>query len=131
MTDDKINTDLGAVSIITTALTEKILVEPTVFEVSCLPMNDINRAAFTVDVVLESSHRDEWAVKTHGIRHDSEGRRERELLPGETEEHWRSRYRFTLASALALAVKLAPKMTLYNGYTVADALADRKGSPDG
>lgn len=98
-------------------------VDPVRYEVSCLPMNDPHRASFNVAVVLE---RGGWSVKVHGFRCDAEGRRNTEPLPGESAEQWWSRHHFDLSTALTLAVKLAPQVTC-NGYTVAEALADRGG----
>jgi hypothetical protein len=92
----------------------------TRYEVSCLPQADPNADLFTLTVEERSPGR--WAVLQRGFCFDLDGVREYESIPSERAAEFRARFRFDLDTALELAAKIAPTITV-NGHTVADALA--------
>jgi hypothetical protein len=98
------------------------VVHPTRFDVSCLPLDDINAHGFTLTV--EYRGRGKWAVLNSRWCLSSTGEWEWESIPSEREDDWLETHRFDLETAQRLAVEAAPKMVC-NGWTVADALAAR------
>ncbi|SEN88185.1 hypothetical protein [Nonomuraea pusilla] len=98
----------------------KAVIQPTRFDVSCLPLDDINALGFTVTV--EYRGRDKWAVLNSRWCLSSTGEWDWESIPSEREDDWLATHRFDLETAKRLAMEAAPKMTC-NGWTVADALA--------
>jgi hypothetical protein len=124
----------------------------TRYRVSCLPPDDINAPVFTIVVEMRADETGfRWAVTRNGVMfYDAEGNEsagahrpmedgvEREpITEAEWDDfhrrynQWMDAHRFTESEALALARRLAPKMT-YRGKSVADALAEMKREvPDG
>lgn len=124
----------------------RAITRATRWQVSCLPPEHEEAHVFTLSV---EQHADatgfRWLVTANGAScYDAEGnvsygvrwpeRGGREYEP-ETDEElddysrrydaWMDAHRFTEAEALALARRLAPRMT-YRGRTVADALGEMK-----
>jgi hypothetical protein len=106
--------------------------EPSVlatrFEVSLLPEGNINRRHFTLYVEWRGG--DTWAVTT-GFHEclGSDGAWSYESLPSERTDEWIAAHRFDLETALKLAQKAAPGVTV-NGWTAAQAYArDVTGVP--
>jgi hypothetical protein len=98
----------------------KAVVHPTRFDVSCLPLDDINASGFTITV--EYRGRDKWAVLRSGrMCLSSAGEWDWESIPSERTDEWLATHRFDLETAKRLAINAAPKMVC-NGWTVADAL---------
>jgi hypothetical protein len=95
-------------------------VRPVKYAVSCVPEGNVNARHFTVWV--EDRGRGLWAVTDGAFCYDANGDAEYEPIPSEREDEWRAKYRFDLDTALALAKRVAPTLTV-NGYTVADVLA--------
>lgn len=97
--------------------------EPTVqatrYEVSLLAENDINRRHFTLFVEWRGEGR--WAVTT-GFRDclSAHGDWGHEPQPSERTDEWITANRFDLETAIALAKKHAPEITV-NGHTAVDA----------
>lgn len=124
----------------------------TRYRVSCLPPEDVNAQIFTIVVEQRADETGfRWAVTRNGVmfydaqgnesagaRWPMEGDEEREPMTTQEWDDYHRRYdewldahRFTEAEALALARRLAPRMT-YRGKTVADALAEMEREiPDG
>ncbi|WP_289009119.1 hypothetical protein [uncultured Thermomonospora sp.] len=98
--------------------------QPTVritrYEVSCLPEDDINAAAFTLTVEYRGNGK--WAVCRRGSCLSADGKWDYEPSSSNRSDEWLSSHRFDLDTALRLAREAAPKVRV-NGYTVADALA--------
>lgn len=98
--------------------------EPTVrttrYEVSCLPLDDIDAPHFTIAV--EWRGEGQWAVLRLGSCLGADGSWDYESRPSSREDDWKTTHRFDLDTALALAVEHAPKLTV-NGHSVADVLA--------
>jgi hypothetical protein len=92
----------------------------TRYEVSCLPQTDPNADLFTLTVEERSPGR--WAVLRGRMCYDADGVREFESMTTGRTDEFIARFRFDLDTALELAAKLAPTLTV-NGHTVADALA--------
>lgn len=130
----------------TAAELPRAITTTTRYRVSCLPPENINAQVFTIVVELRADakgHR--WAVTPNGVMfYDAEGNLsagarwptedgvEREpVTEAEWDDYhrrydeWLDAHRFTEAEALALARRLAPRMT-YRGMTVMDALAESK-----
>lgn len=97
--------------------------EPTVhvtrYLVSCLPLDNINAASFSLTV--EHRGRSLWAVVRHGYCLSSAGQWSYESIPSERQDEWLTEHRFDLDTALKLAKEAAPLVRV-NRYTVADAL---------
>lgn len=96
----------------------EVLVEPTRYEVSVLPHDDINRSSFTINV--EARGHGTWAVARHNQCLNASGQWDWEPSPSNREDDWLATHRFDLDDALALARKLAPTVTV-NGRTALDA----------
>lgn len=98
--------------------------EPTVratrYEVSCLPPDDINTRHFTITVEYRGHGR--WAVLDGPFALDADGEPDYEPRSSICEDEWLSSHRFDLNTALELAKKTAPLMTVH-GRTVDQALA--------
>lgn len=89
------------------------------YAVSCLPRAHRSYWHFTVWVVERAPN--EWEVRADGTVHDADGNPIWGPLPLEDREAWHARHRFDLDTAVEIAKKIAPTLTV-NGYTVADAL---------
>lgn len=113
--------------------------EPTVrvtrYEVTCLPPDYSDADVFTLTV--EWRGEDRWAVRRGSVFYDAQGDRSwgfqwedgREPVTDEDREScnqaydvWLAEHRFDLDTALSIAKKAAPLMTV-NGWTVEKALA--------
>lgn len=95
------------------------MVEVTRYEVSCLPLDHLERPSFTVNVEYRGYGK--WAVKKAPWCYDADGERDYESVPCERTDEWLARYRHDLDDALRIAREVAPG--LKNGrWTVADAL---------
>jgi hypothetical protein len=98
--------------------------EPTVqatrYVVSHFQPDDHEGAVFNLSV--EYRGRGLWAVVRMGSCLDSDGTWSYESIPSERTDEWLAGHRFDLDTALKLAKKAAPHITV-NGFTVADALA--------
>ena len=112
----------------TTTDTPATSVRATRYEVSCIPEDNVNARHFTLKV--EYRGRGLWAV-TDGIDClDRSGEWSYERIPSNREDEWLATHRFDLDTALGLAKKAAPKMTV-NGYTVAHVLARHEAKEAG
>lgn len=98
--------------------TPEVLVEPTRYEVSVLPFDDINRPSFTITVEARGANR--WAVCRHHQCLDLDGTWSWEALPSGRPDEWLATHRFDLDTALKLAREAAPRIRV-NGHTALDA----------
>lgn len=100
-----------------TTTAPEVVVQATRYEVSVLPLGDINRRYFTLYVELRG---DQWAI-TNGFGEcmEGDGLWSHDSAPSEDAEKWRARNRFGFDTALALAKKYAPQIAV-NGRTAAD-----------
>lgn len=96
----------------------EVLVEPTRYEVSVLPFDDINRSSFTITVEARGEGR--WAVCRHRQCLDIDGAWSWEALPSNRHDEWLATHRFDLDTALKLAREAAPHLRV-NGHTALDA----------
>lgn len=116
-------------------------VRVTRYQVSCLPENHPDASLFTIAV--EYRGESQWAVTLRGASYDADGNRswgppgdkepetpEEIAADNAARDEWLRRHRFDEETALDLAARLAPALH-YRGYTVADALAQSRMSPDG
>lgn len=92
--------------------------QATRYEVSILPEDDINRPVFTIDVEYRGEGR--WAVVRHGSCLGTDGIWEFGVKEYDRGDAWLDAHRFDLETALALAKKAAPHLTV-NGHTAVDA----------
>lgn len=99
----------------------RVYVEPTCYEVSCLPPEYKARCHFTLTVEYRGN--DRWAICRHGMCYDTDGEQEYEALSTGRTDDFRVRFRFPLDEALEVARRLAPDLKV-NRFTVADALAN-------
>ena len=81
---------------------------------------------FTIKVSWRG--RDRWAVMHHGWCFDADGNKDYESIPSERRDDWLERHRFDLDTALALAKRIAPTMTV-GPHTVASILAETDEEP--
>jgi hypothetical protein len=96
-------------------------VHSTGYTVSCLPYDDINAEAFSIQVDYTGHGR--WAVRQRGRRClAADGRWDWEPIPSERTDEWLAKYRFDLDTALRLAKEQAPLIKV-NGRTVEQVLA--------
>lgn len=95
-------------------------VRVTRYEVSSYPPDDINSHCFTLAVEYRGEGK--WAVLNGRQALDASGDMDWEPIPSERDDEWLAAHRFDLDTALAIAKKAAPKMTV-NGITVTEALA--------
>ena len=101
--------------------TPPVEVTATHYAVSCLPLDHMQRALFTLTV--EYRGEGTWTVLHRGFCIGRRGQRCYEPIPSMRTERFKRAYRFDLGTALALARREAPKLTGY-GRSVADVLAD-------
>lgn len=101
--------------------------EPTVratrYTVSLLPEGDINANLYEI-TVEERGQLDGttlWAACRMGRCLNRRGRWDYEMQPSSRTDRWIAGHRFDFDTALRLAKKAAPPITV-NGWTVADAL---------
>jgi len=99
------------------------MAEPYVFttriSVNLLPPSDPHGHVF--EITVEYRGHSQWAVLRHGWCLSQDGSWDYELRPSEREDEWIAAHRFDLDTALDLAKKAAPDVTV-NGLTAADAL---------
>lgn len=102
------------------------MIEPTVaavaYQVSCLPPDHVDAYQFTLRVERRNVDPDRWCVTDGAYCYRKDGRRAYESQPSSRTKRFQQAYRFPLEDALALAKKLAPKMTMM-GLTAEDVLA--------
>lgn len=96
-------------------------VQPVRYLVSCLPEGP-ERHRFAAQVEYRGHGR--WAVARDGhcLNSDGEWDWDWEHIPPERTDEWIATHRFDLDTALELARRAAPLLTV-NGFTVLDALA--------
>lgn len=95
-------------------------VRTAAYTVSCLPEDDINSSIYSIKV--EDAGRGRWAIRRMGRCLDANGDWDYEPTPSNREDDWLDAHRFDLDTALRLAQKAAPRITV-NGATVEFALA--------
>jgi hypothetical protein len=97
---------------------------PSSYTVSILPERNIDTHLFEIRVEergqIDGTTR--WAVVRMGYCLNRRGRWDYEMLPSSRTDRWIAGHRFDLETALRLAKKAAPLITV-NGFTVADVLA--------
>jgi hypothetical protein len=106
-------------------------VRVTEYQVSCLPLDGTERSwggVFTVHVTW-SGVCDLWAVRANGRVYDIDGVEEYEPIPSERTEGFLARFRHDLDTALAIASKVAPLITI-NGTTAEQAARDLAGQAE-
>lgn len=100
-------------------------VRVTRYDVSCIPESHIDAPHLTVTV--EYRGRGKWAVLDGMFAYDADGNCSFEPSPSNREDDWLAAHRFDLDTALALARRVAPTMTV-NGHSVADVLRQVSGA---
>lgn len=107
----------------------EVTVRPSSYTVSCLPKRDMDTHLFEIRIEergqIDGTTR--WAVCRMGYCLNRSGRWDYEMLPSSRTDRWIARHRFDLETAIRLAKKAAPLITV-NGHTVAEALARTKES---
>lgn len=100
---------------------QQVRVQPTEYEVCCLPEDDINAFSFALTVRYRGNGR--WAVQRgeHACL-GTDGEWAQGVKEYDRGSAWLNNHRFDLDTALRMAREAALKVTV-NGYTVADALA--------
>lgn len=98
----------------------EVAVHATRFQVTVLPLDDIN--AFTWSLTVEYRGHDRWAV-LRGARVclSRSGSWDYESIPSEREDEWIAAHRFEYAEAIQLAIKHAPDIVV-NGLTATQVL---------
>jgi hypothetical protein len=105
-----------------------ISVSITRYRVSCLdalPDDDPDKSVW--DITVEERSRDRWAVVHRGFCLRRDGKTAYESNPSSRTDRFKRAYRYDLDTALAIARKYAPKVTVY-GMTAAQ-LVDWKARP--
>lgn len=104
--------------------TPEPIVRPVEYSVNCLPEDDLDGYAFDLTVRYRGEGR--WAVQRgeHSCL-GADGEWTQGVKPYDRGDEWLAAHRFDLDTALELAKKAAPLVTV-NGYTVADAMAMRE-----
>lgn len=97
------------------------------YSVCAMPDDHIDHHLFELKVEQTHSQLNTWAVRWMGRCLDADGGWDYEPLPSSREDDWLAAHRFDLETALAIAVKAAPSITV-NGWTPATALARRGGA---
>jgi hypothetical protein len=93
-------------------------VQPTRYDVSLLPDDDINHRAFLI--TIEQRGDGKWAVMHCGFCLGVDGTWDFESIPSGRVREWLRGHRFPLREATQRAVEVAPFVTV-NGHTAADA----------
>lgn len=95
-------------------------IEPqvTAYEVCAVPYDDHGNYASYAIKVERTHHTGRWAVRRMGLCLGADSEWDYEPLPSSREDDWLATHRFDLDTALALAVKVAPRVTV-NGMTAA------------
>lgn len=96
-------------------------VQATRYTVNCIP-EGTSPDSHVFEITVEYRGRGLWAVVRHGQCLDSNGDWDYEPSPSNREDDWLETHRFDLDTALELARKAAPLVTV-NGWTVEKALA--------
>lgn len=112
--------------------TPEVAVHATRFQVTVLPLDDVNASNWSLTV--EYRGRDRWAV-LRGARMclSRSGSWDYEFIPSEREDEWIAEHRFEYAEAIRLAIKHAPDIVV-NGMTATEVLERvnaRAGSREG
>jgi len=92
--------------------------QPTEYEVSILPDDDINYPVFVLTV--QNRGNDRWAVVRHQSCLGADGTWDFGIKEYDRGEAWLNAHRFTLDEALRLAKEAAPHVVV-NGHTATDA----------
>lgn len=97
----------------------KVQVRPTRYEVTAWPgpEDSINRSLYILYVEYRGMNR--WAVTDGAYCYRKDGHKRYESMPSSRTDRFKRAYRFDLDTALALARKLAPKITIM-GRTAAE-----------
>lgn len=93
------------------------IVQPTRYEVSIFPETSEHRRHFTITVEWRGD--DRWAVLNSPYCLGTDGVWQYEPRPSSREDEWLATHRFTLDTALDMAKRAAPDVTV-NGYRAAD-----------
>lgn len=107
------------------------IVEATTYTVSLLPFDHIDSGIFSITVEKRSEGR--WAVLHHSWCLGADGEWDYEMQPSSREDDWLATHRFDLDTAIALAKKAAPDLTV-NGRSagsVAEAHRDKMAKEAG
>jgi hypothetical protein len=97
-------------------------VTTTEWSVNCLPEDDPERSNWTITVKYRG--RGLWAIKHGAFCLSKAGEWDYEMLPSELTDDWLADHRFDQETAIELARKHAPSITV-NGLTPAGLLAWR------
>ena len=97
-----------------------VRVQPTEYTVNCLPEDDHDGHSFGITVQYRGAGR--WAVVHLGSCLGTDGEWDFGVKEYDRGDDWLDAHRFDEATALELAKKAAPHITV-NGFTVDDALA--------
>lgn len=99
------------------------IVTTTRYRVSCLPNTQqaIDRMGGMLDLSVEQTAPDRWAVRCNGRCYDIAGQPDYEPIPSYREDEWLDRFRFDLPTAMDVARRVAPTL-VSNGTTVRQAL---------
>lgn len=101
----------------------EVIARPSSYTVSILPERNIDTHLYEIRVEergqIDGTTR--WAVCRMGQCLNRRGRWDYEMLPSSRTDRWIAGHRFDLDTALRLAKKAAPLITV-NGWTVADML---------
>ncbi len=111
----------------------EIHVNPTTYTVSVCPPDDLqarDRGLWDITVAW-SGRPGRWAVRgSMGNVYDIDGNTEYEPLPSDRDDGFLERYRFDLDTALELAKRVAPTVTI-NGMTAVAAYEKYGSRADG
>lgn len=94
-------------------------VRVTAYEVSCLPQDSVNNAAWALKVKYRGHGK--WAVLKLSQCLAADGKWDYEHIPGERSDEWLAEHRFDLDTALRLAQEAAPHVVI-SGMTPAQVL---------
>lgn len=97
-------------------------VRPTAYAVSCLPADHPDAYLFTLKVEWRGA--DRWCVTNGAYCYSKTGRMRYEPNPSSRTDAFKRTYRHNLEDALALAKRLAPKITV-GPHTVETVLQRR------
>lgn len=97
-------------------------IEPTVFRVSCVPMD--HEDAYHLSITVERRGPNAWAVCRFGECCTKAGAWARESNPSSRTDRYKRARRFPLEQALAIACREAQRLNV-NGYSVDEVIARR------
>lgn len=108
--------------------TKAVTVRPITYEVSLLPMGNINRRYYAITVEWRGA--DRWAVMHMGYCLSVDGEWDCEMQVSNRDDGWLDEHRFSLTVALHLAKAAAPKVEV-NGRTASQVAAALIGDDHG